>query len=124
MRPTSGMKDGRPDPGVHVEDAPAQIVVFHGVVRRDRLARALEAADVRPEVEQGEQDGRGLLHPGEPPERPFSEVLMHLRMVRHGSVGDVVHACVPAFVFTRPSRETQGQGQLRVSGGAYALFAL
>ena len=112
MGQTSSVEDRRPDPRIHAGQRESEVVFLHGMVIWDArlyLACAIEVCD---EIEDGEQDGCGLLHAREPPEGPLAVVLLHGSIMLNSSVGDHVHAAVLAVILTRPScdpeRERQG----------------
>ncbi len=109
--PTTGVKDGRPNPRVDAQVGPSDVEGLHRVRRMNAAVQPIQTEDVHEQIGEGERDRRGLLHTRVTPEWPLAIVLLHPHTALQRQVGQRVHACVLAVIRARPSREPQGEGR-------------
>ncbi|KFY23002.1 hypothetical protein V493_06164 [Pseudogymnoascus sp. VKM F-4281 (FW-2241)] len=95
----SGVEDGAGDPADHADVGEVDVVFAERVGLWDELADLVEALVVGGVVEEGEDDGEGLLHAEDAVEGPFAVELDdgEGRVLRDAQVGDYVLAGVVAF---------------------------
>lgn len=106
----AGVKDGREGPRGDADGGESTVPRQQGVRCGDVGEELVDAAVVRPEVTQGEDDRSGLLHAEEAVEWPFSVELYNGLPGRYAAVSDDVLACVVAFGGTCPEEETAVEG--------------
>ncbi|KFY84334.1 hypothetical protein V500_09395 [Pseudogymnoascus sp. VKM F-4518 (FW-2643)] len=114
----SGVEDGAGDPADHADIGEVDVVFAQRVGFWDELADLVEALVVGGIVEEGEDDGEGLLHAEDAVEGPFAVELDdgEGRVRRDAHVGDYVLAGVVAFGGAgpeeQPVEESWSRGQL------------
>lgn len=105
------MKHGAPEPAAHSEEA-EEAVVWHEWVSCGQLApECPEARVVRVAIEDGEEDGEGLLHAEQPFERPFTMELLNFVAVHDARGGYRALAGIVAFGGAGPEEKAEVEGE-------------
>lgn len=99
------MEDHAESPACHAKVSKKNIIFAQRISRWDGSANVCETVVVRPEVEEGEDDGGGFLCAEEPVEGPFAVELLDGQTARDALVGDYVLAGVVALGGAIPKEE-------------------
>lgn len=103
----TSMEHGAPEPAAHAEIAEETVVWHKWVVSRQLAPEPLETRVVGIAIEDGEEDGEGLLHAKEPFERPFPVELFSCVTVGDARGGYSALAGIVAFRGASPEEETE-----------------
>ena len=101
---TSRVKNRRPYPRVYTHKREVEVVPFQRVHLRNPPLQLPQPSHMHHQIHNREQRRRRLLYAREPPERPFTVVLVDFGFGALSRVGDAVHAVVPAVVGACPTR--------------------
>lgn len=101
------MEHGAPEPAAHPEEAEEAVVWHEGVSCGQLAPERPEARVVRVAIENGEENGEGLLHAEQPFERPFTVELLNFVAVHDARGGHRALAGIVAFGGAGPEEKAE-----------------